>query len=255
MTIAELQQCAQMHVQCSQWSEAERVYRQILQAEPDSAETWFRLGDVCQEGGKRDEAVACYQQSLSLDAGDARRIARLGALLLEQGGMAAVMAGLGDWAPLFVHMAHEVARRLPAHSVHVPLLAQTAPGELLDKISILEIKNERLADERKRKNVQVELESLSQVRGQLPASSELDRLTRELKAVNESLWQIEDEIRECERAQDFGPQFIELARSVYHQNDKRSAIKRQINEALGSIIMEEKSYAPYTRATRATPER
>ena len=68
-------------------------------------------------------------------------------------------------------------------------------------------------------------------------------LTVELKAINEALWEIEDAIRECERAGDFGPRFVELARSVYHNNDRRAEIKRRINERLGSKIMEAKSYA------------
>ena len=76
-------------------------------------------------------------------------------------------------------------------------------------------------------------------------SKELDDLTAELKRVNETLWEIEDEIRLCEKAQDFGPLFIELARSVYRTNDRRADIKRQINELLGSRILEEKSYQPY----------
>ncbi|MBT4865441.1 MAG: hypothetical protein HON53_10015, partial [Planctomycetaceae bacterium] len=75
---------------------------------------------------------------------------------------------------------------------------------------------------------------------------QLDRLTAELKAVNEALWEIEDDIRDCERAQDFGPRFIELARSVYVTNDQRAALKREINDLLGSRIVEEKSYASYS---------
>ena len=74
-------------------------------------------------------------------------------------------------------------------------------------------------------------------------SDELDSLTIELPAINEALWDIEDEIRDCERKSDFGPRFIELARSVYHTNDRRAAVKRRINERLGSRIVEEKSYA------------
>ena len=67
-----------------------------------------------------------------------------------------------------------------------------------------------------------------------------------MRLVNETLWQIEDDIRDCERAKDFGPRFIELARSVYINNDERAAIKRQINEALGSELVEEKSYSDYS---------
>ena len=77
----------------------------------------------------------------------------------------------------------------------------------------------------------------------VPGSAELARFATELKEVNEALWQIEDEIRLCERDEDFGPRFIALARSVYRTNDRRAALKRQINELLGSQLIEEKSYA------------
>lgn len=79
-------------------------------------------------------------------------------------------------------------------------------------------------------------------------SEELDSLATELRSINESLWDIEDEIRGCEQRSDFGPRFIELARSVYQTNDRRAAVKRQINERLGSRIVEEKSYGAIPRA-------
>jgi hypothetical protein len=79
----------------------------------------------------------------------------------------------------------------------------------------------------------------------VPGSDDLVRLTARLKVINEALWDIEDAIRCCERTQDFGPRFIELARSVYHQNDQRAAVKRQINDLLGARLIEEKSYASY----------
>lgn len=120
------------------------------------------------------------------------------------------------------------------------------PGELVDKITILEIKSERLASLEKLANVRVELEALVAARDAAIAASEaLGRLTAALKQVNEALWRIEDEIRECERSGDFGARFIELARAVYRSNDQRAALKRQINELLGSEIVEEKSYASY----------
>jgi Flp pilus assembly protein TadD len=123
---------------------------------------------------------------------------------------------------------------------------EISPGELLDKITILEIKAERIADPAKLENVRIQLETLEASRAEtLPPSAELDRLTRELKAVNEKLWTIEDEIRECERDENFGPRFIELARSVYHTNDRRAALKRQIDDLLGSRLVEEKSYEQY----------
>ena len=128
-----------------------------------------------------------------------------------------------------------------------PILVEIAPGELIDRMTILVIKTERITDAAKLANVQIELETLQRARDAgVPASDELDRLTAELKAVNESLWEIEDDIRDCERAQDFGPRFIELARAVYVTNDQRAALKHAINDLLGSRIVEEKSYASYS---------
>ena len=93
------------------------------------------------------------------------------------------------------------------------------------------------------RNICGEIALLTEARGKaLEESDQVTVLVAELKAVNGALWQIEDEIRECERAGDFGPRFIELARSVYRQNDRRSILKRRINETLGSTIVEEKSY-------------
>ncbi|MEO1493850.1 MAG: DUF6165 family protein [Pseudomonadota bacterium] len=123
---------------------------------------------------------------------------------------------------------------------------EIAPGELIDKITILKIKSERIENAEKVANVRVELETLSASRdAALPASEELTRLTAALKSVNEELWVIEDDIRDCERAGDFGPEFIRLARAVYKTNDRRAALKREINELLGSRLIEEKSYQPY----------
>ena len=123
---------------------------------------------------------------------------------------------------------------------------EIAPGELLDKQSILEIKAERIVDSAKRANVMTELEVLRAARREnVIETQELDALYRRLKAVNERLWDIEDAIRDEERSSSFSVRFIELARSVYRDNDERAAIKREINLSLGSRIVEEKSYAPY----------
>jgi hypothetical protein len=117
-----------------------------------------------------------------------------------------------------------------------PILAEIAPGELMARITQPD----------KLRNVKVELTTLEDARAKaVPPSAELERLTDELRKVNEALWDIEDEIRLCERASDFGPRFIELARSVYRQNDQRAVLKRQINDLLGSKIIEEKSYEKY----------
>jgi hypothetical protein len=121
-----------------------------------------------------------------------------------------------------------------------------APGELIDKITILEIKLERIKEPAKLENIRREMEILAHTNADgLAQSEELDGLTQELKDVNERLWQIEDDIRACEAAGDFGPRFIELARAVYINNDQRARAKRDINVLLGSDIIEEKSYQPY----------
>ena len=121
-----------------------------------------------------------------------------------------------------------------------------APAELIDKITILSIKSERIDDVEKRKNVQSELDILTATRDQvIQPSTSLNDLTLKLKDVNERLWVIEDDIRTCEGTEEFGSQFIELARAVYRQNDERSRLKREINNLLGSKIIEEKSYKPY----------
>ena len=123
---------------------------------------------------------------------------------------------------------------------------EISPGELIDRITILEIKAARINDEAKRANIGVELSELTAARqGAVPASARLAALTGELRKANGALWDIEDEIRALEADGDFGPAFIELARAVYKTNDRRSAIKRQINELLGSRLIDEKSYTPY----------
>ena len=123
---------------------------------------------------------------------------------------------------------------------------EISPGELIDKITILEIKSERISDTAKLANVRYELELLGAARaGSLTASAELDRLARELKSVNVTLWEIEDDIRACEAAGDFGPRFVELARAVYRTNDRRAALKREIGALFGSKLVEEKSYKEY----------
>jgi len=123
---------------------------------------------------------------------------------------------------------------------------EVAPGELIDKITILEIKKERMADVAKLENVRIEWETLTKARDtHIKQSPEMEKLTASLKAVNEELWIIEDDIRDCERSFDFSEKFVRLARAVYITNDKRAAFKRKINVYLGSRILEEKSYAAY----------
>ena len=126
------------------------------------------------------------------------------------------------------------------------IMTAIAPGELIDKITILRIKSERIGDEAKLKNVRTELDILQKTQAEeVPQSDEMVRLEEALKTVNEALWEIEDDIRDCERKGDFGAEFIRLARAVYVTNDKRAALKKEINLLLGSTIVEEKSYAEY----------
>ncbi len=131
------------------------------------------------------------------------------------------------------------------------ILVPVSFGELLDKISILEIKSERMSDPAKLANVRRELVALNATWGQSPAAQvDIADLRAALKAVNESLWVIEDDIRLQEKAQAFDAEFVRLARAVYFENDDRARIKREINLALGSAYVEEKSYEDY-RATGA----
>jgi len=122
-----------------------------------------------------------------------------------------------------------------------------SPGELLDKITILEIKSERMNDAAKLANVRLELSILNNTwTGTVTPDDTIERIHAELKRINEALWEIEDDIREKERAGEFDARFIELARSVYVTNDQRAAAKKELNVYLGSDIVEEKSYADYT---------
>ena len=123
---------------------------------------------------------------------------------------------------------------------------QTSPGEFLDKLTILEIKAERIGDPAKLANVRRELDQLRATWAASPlAGRDVVRLVAELKLVNVALWEIEDGIRRHEAEQRFDGGFIDLARSVYRTNDRRAAIKRQLNVSLGSDLVEEKSYKAY----------
>ena len=119
----------------------------------------------------------------------------------------------------------------------------TAPGELIDKLTILRLKSEKITDPAKLANVRHEQAALQATAdAALSASAELPALWEQLYQINAALWAIEDDIRACESRTDFGPDFIRLARAVYVTNDSRAAVKKQINLLLGSAIIEEKSY-------------
>lgn len=127
--------------------------------------------------------------------------------------------------------------------IHIPM----SPGELLDKITILEIKSERISDASKLANVRRELDLLNETWQQAVTSDEtVQRIHKELKTINEALWEIEDDIRDKERAREFDERFIELARAVYVTNDQRAGAKKELNVYLGSTIVEEKSYQDYS---------
>lgn len=128
-------------------------------------------------------------------------------------------------------------------NIHVPV----SPGEVLDKITILEIKSERMTDPEKVANVRVELALLQETWASAVSRDQvIDELHDQLKKINETLWEIEDDIRDKERVKEFDERFIELARQVYFTNDRRSQVKKELNLHLGSLIIEEKSYQDYS---------
>lgn len=128
----------------------------------------------------------------------------------------------------------------------VDILAPISVGELIDKITILRIKRERIHAASARTNIDRELDRLREIRaGSSLDLADLAALEEELFRVNGRLWDVEDEVRSLEQSGDFGERFIELARSVYRLNDQRSMLKRRINEVTGSAIVEEKSYPAY----------
>jgi tetratricopeptide (TPR) repeat protein len=149
----------------------------------------------------------------------------------------------GDWDGVFARMAEELESKIASRPRARSVTVKIAPGELIDKITILEIKRGKIRDAAKRRHVRAELAALRAVCDRdIGRPKEITLLTSQLKAINERLWQTEDELRLCEQAQDFGPRFVELARSVYQQNDRRSLLKRRINDLLGSSLVEEKVY-------------
>ena len=126
------------------------------------------------------------------------------------------------------------------------ILSEISAGELLDKISILEIKLEKVKDKNNLEEVNKEYKMLKHTQNSsMKITDEIKKLFKEIKEVNINLWNIEDKLRICEKNKDFGKEFIELAREVYFNNDKRSKIKSDINKTLGSNIVEIKQYVSY----------
>ena len=126
------------------------------------------------------------------------------------------------------------------------ILTEISAGELLDKISILEIKLDKIKDKESLVEINKEYESLNKTKNSnLNLTEDLKKLINKLKEINMKLWTIEDEKRTCEKNKDFGKKFIDLSRNVYINNDKRAEIKSEINRLLGSNIKEVKKYASY----------
>jgi tetratricopeptide (TPR) repeat protein len=150
----------------------------------------------------------------------------------------------GVWRDVIEAMALEVAALAARRAAPRIISSPCSLGELIDKITILRIKTERIREEEKLANVRCELALLERLAREDGATgSSIDLLTDRLAAVNVRLWDIEDAIRTCEREGDFGPRFVALARSVYGENDVRAALKRAINTLANSALIEEKSYA------------
>ena len=136
---------------------------------------------------------------------------------------------------------------MTAPAISTPLVP-ISWGELLDKIAILQIKSERVRAADAQKNIRTELDRLSAIAAErLRSDARLQAACHRLKAINEKLWDIEDHIRDKERAKAFDADFVALARGVYHSNDERAAVKREINLYTGSELIEEKQYSDYSR--------
>jgi Flp pilus assembly protein TadD len=158
-----------------------------------------------------------------------------------------------QWGDVFERMRQELTlQTMPTRSVKrhsAAIQVEVGAGELLDKLTILEIKASRIDVPEKLKNVLEELETLQRIQSsQLPWTGRLRTLYDQLAEINIRLWDVEDDIRDCDRQGDFGPEFVELARSVYRLNDQRAALKREINTVAGSRIVEEKSYAAFDQS-------
>jgi len=126
------------------------------------------------------------------------------------------------------------------------ILSEISAGELLDKISILEIKREKIKNKANQEKINKEYKILKEVQNSsIEVTEKLKTLFKKVKEVNQNLWDIEDKLRFCEKNKDFGKNFIELARGVYFNNDKRSKIKSEINKILMSNIKEVKEYVQY----------
>ncbi len=150
-------------------------------------------------------------------------------------------SSFGEWDPVIDQIVEELEQF--GHQASAPPMILVSVGELIDKITILQIKQQRIADDAQFENINCELDLLSEVQQSIPGIADVAELAAELKSINERLWDVEDQIRERDAAGDFGESFVKLARAVYETNDRRSEVKRQINERVGSALVEVKAYA------------
>ncbi|HXY58793.1 MAG TPA: DUF6165 family protein, partial [Methylocystis sp.] len=149
----------------------------------------------------------------------------------------------GAWAEVFQAMAQALSEPLAARFPGEAISAPCSIGDLIDRITILRLKSERVTDEAKRANVRRELHLLeAKARGAGVIGGAVEALTDDLAEINAQLWEVEDALRVCEREREHGPRFVALARSVYALNDERAALKRSINAMFRSALIEEKSY-------------
>lgn len=154
----------------------------------------------------------------------------------------------GDWQGVFRRMADALTNLVSEQARRSPgtLLVETSAGDLIDRITILRIKAERISNPDKLNNIRAELAALTRVSAtRFPAFDHANGLVADLQRINQAIWDTEDEVRRCEAQGEFGDRFIELARSIYRTNDRRAAVKQAINQHLGSRLVEEKQYVEY----------
>jgi tetratricopeptide (TPR) repeat protein len=248
-----LDQARRLHKQ-GDFESAAALYREVVAADPGRAHAWYLLGVCCQSLGHHEEAEASLRQATERQPGHPETHNQLGVVLALQDRLEEALvcfrralALKPDDPAIGNNLGRALLRQEkdadPKQGLEGVVSVDLSPGELIDKITILEIKNERIGDPAKLRNVRTELAGLRDARARAVNSSpELASLEAALRAVNESLWEIEERIRAHEKNHDFGAAFVALARSVYRENDRRAALKRKLNDLLGARVVEEKSY-------------
>jgi len=237
-------------IQHGELEEAVARYREALRLKPDSAGAHNHLGNALAQQGELEEAVTHYREALRLKPDFAEASLNLADLLVREGKPGEAVETLRQAIrlrpndpELMNHLLEELDARFAPNPRVDSVLIEVSPGELIDKMTILEIKQERFQNAEQLRHVRSELARLKAARDRaVPQTKALAPLAAELKEVNERLWDIENAIRRCEGSQDYGPRFIDLARSVYRENDRRASLKREINRRLGSSVYEQKLY-------------